>query len=87
MNKITASRTDFKALNSLTHSLIFVVLLSLIRNYATHADRALKCRDMSGKGFILWITYILVLTTQEPGPPPRQHIVNSQYSLTQACKT
>ena len=58
----------------------------------THAARALQRHDLSGEGIKLWITYTLFLPHKDmeglpvwvispmPGPPPRQHKHERQYS-------
>ena len=60
--------------------------------YVTHAARALRSHDLSGEGIKLWITYILFwahkdmedltgwVTSPMPGPPPRQHKHERQYT-------
>ena len=39
--------------------------------HLTHAARALQSHDVSGEGIKLWTTYIVFLTTQGHGGPPR----------------
>ena len=58
----------------------------------THAARALQSHDLSGERIKLWITYILFwphkdmdglpgwVISQMPGPPPRQHKHERQYT-------
>ena len=58
----------------------------------THATRALQSRDLSGEGIKLWTTYILFWPHKDmeglpgwvlgamPGPPPRQHKHERQYT-------
>ena len=62
--------------------------------YVTHAARALQSHDQSGEGIKLWITYILFWPHKDmagipgwvispmPGPPPRQHKHERQYTLS-----
>ena len=65
--------------------------------YVTHAARALQSHDLSGERIKLWITYTLFwphknmeglpgwVISPMPGPPPRQHKHERQYTWSTHC--
>ena len=69
-----------------------MVSLSKFNLYVTNAALALQSHDLSREGIKLWITYILFwphkdteglpgwLISPMPGPPPRQHKHERQYT-------